>query len=542
MMQAQAGEQIETSVTEKLFNALREVQCESHALITSQANGVNRLETQLSAKIDDGFQTLTSRIQQLIEEQTTIRQHANIDSDKTVELVHELVEKSTTGIYAYVEQSVEIGLQVVREELRQEVCASAVVSTSEPALDVVKHLVAAEAKNSERRIKANMQKALTSFQSDMHLQVQRQVDATSILQDQFQQYRYHAKLKQGSAGDRLCGDDSKELVRKEVDDRMTTLQRQLEVVELKRQAEWRQLQAVERERQAELKTKEMELQTVQRERQAELQTKETVLRQLQAVENAREAELQAKKSELNRGVTEAVAERLRDPVAADISAEIKRSVERSVKTIIDLIRGEVDHYEQTKDEVKTKIENRVSISEDDGDEHDDELSEEDRNTQQRMRDAFIKAQAAITPPTPSLVVHEGGPLLQDGDCVRNKYNRHASPRVVQGRATPSQRVRGGRSGGGRNGVRSGGGGRNGGRSGPHGSMDRQAIVSGLQQAVAERAEAAAQRVHGGRSGGGRNGGRSGPHGNMDRQAIISGLQQEVAKRAEAAAHRYMPNS
>uniref|UniRef100_H3H584 Uncharacterized protein n=1 Tax=Phytophthora ramorum TaxID=164328 RepID=H3H584_PHYRM len=163
---------------------------------------------------------------------------------------------------------------------------------------------------------------------------------------------------QWSAGEGLRSDDAKELVRKEVDERMTTLQRQFHDVE--------------------------------RERQAELQANETKLRQLQAVEHAREAELQAKEAEVNHGVTEVVGERLRDP-AADISAEIKQSLKRSVKTIIELISVAVDCNAQTDEEIKTEIENHGNISEDDGDENYDELSEEDRYAQQRMRDALIRA-------------------------------------------------------------------------------------------------------------------------------------------------------
>ncbi|KAL4140544.1 hypothetical protein PRNP1_014826 [Phytophthora ramorum] len=373
-----------------------------------QINKVNLLETQLAAKMDDTFQILTSRIQQLVEEQTAVRQHASTASENSVELVFELLEKSMTGINAHVEQSLERGLQVARDELRQEVCASAVISTGESALDAVKHLVAAEAIKSERRIEAQVQRGLTSFHTDIQLQVQRQADATSILRDQFQQHCDRAQLKQGSVGEGLRSDDAKELVRKEVDECMTTLQRQFHAVEL---------QAVERERQA----------------------NETELRQLQAVEHAREAELQAKEAEVNHGVTEVVGERLRDP-AADILAEIKQSLERSVKTIIELISVAVDRYAQTKEEITTEIEYRGSVSEDDGDENYDELSEEDHYAQQRMRDALIRAQVASTPPISSLVVHVEGPLRQDGERFRNKYNHHGFPPAVQGRATPSHRV------------------------------------------------------------------------------------------------------
>ncbi|GMF57246.1 unnamed protein product [Phytophthora fragariaefolia] len=351
VMQAQAEEQIERSVTEKFLNALHEVQCESQALVTAQSNGVNRLETQLDAKIDDAFQTLTSRIQRLVDEQMAARQHASNDSEKTVELVLELVEKSTTGIHAHVKQSVDRGLQVVRDELKQELCASTVASTSAPALDAVKQLVVTEATRAEQRIEAQMQRALTAFQSDMHLQVQRQADATSILQDHFQQYCDRAQLK--SSG------------------------------------QWRE----------------------------------------------------------------------------------------ACRRKIDLIRGAVDRYVQTREEVKTEIENRGSISENDEDGDNDELSEEDRNAQQRMRDALVRAQAT---PIHSLVVQVEGPMFQDGERVRTKYNDHVSPPVVPVRALPTQRVRGGRS-------------RSGGRSSPDRTMDRQAFISGLQQEVMERAEAAAQR-------------------------------------------------
>ncbi|KAL4115152.1 hypothetical protein PRIC2_014046 [Phytophthora ramorum] len=100
--------------------------------------------------------------------------------------------------------------------------------------------------------------------------------------------------------------------------------------------------------------------------------------------------LQAKDAKVNHGVTEVVGERLRDP-AADISAEIKQSLERSVKTIIELISVAVDCNAQTDEEIKTEIENRGNVSEDDGDENYDELSGEDRYAQQRMRDALIRA-------------------------------------------------------------------------------------------------------------------------------------------------------
>ncbi|KAL4164191.1 hypothetical protein KRP22_004811 [Phytophthora ramorum] len=89
-------------------------------------------------------------------------------------------------------------------------------------------------------------------------------------------------------------------------------------------------------------------------------------------------------------IAEVVGERLRDP-AADISAEIKQSLKRSVKTIIELISVAVDCNAQTDEEIKTEIENHGNISEDDGDENYDELSEEDRYAQQRMRDALIRA-------------------------------------------------------------------------------------------------------------------------------------------------------
>ncbi|GMF56330.1 unnamed protein product [Phytophthora fragariaefolia] len=224
-------------------------------------------------------------------------------------------------------------------------------------------------------------------------------------------------------------------------------------------------------------------------------------------------------------MAEVVVERQRDPASADISAEVKRSVERSVQTIIDLIRGAVDRYVQTREEVKTEIENRGTISENDEDGDIDELSKEDRNAQQRMRDALVRAQAT---PIHSLVVQVEGPLFQDGERVRTKYNDHVSPPVVPVRALPTQRVRGGR-------------GRSGGRWSPDRTMDRQAIISGLQQEVAGRTEAAAQRVRGSRGGGGRGGGRSGPRRTMDRQAIISGLRQEVMDRAEAAAQRHRAN-
>jgi hypothetical protein len=461
-MQAQSGEQIEKAVTKKIFDALREVQCESQALITSQAYGVSRLETQLDAKIKVGFQTLTSRIQQLVEEQTAVRLHATTASEQTVELVHELVEKAATDINAHMERSLARSVQVVRDELKHEVCTSAVSLTGEHALDAVKHLVAAETSKSERRIEALVQNAVTSSQSDMHLQAQRQADATAILREQFQQYK--------SGGEGLRSDDARELVRKEVAERMATLQSQFQAVELERRTKGCQLQALERERLAEL-------------------------HQSLNVTDARQAGFQATNAELKPGMTQAVAECLQDPSAADISAEIKRSVERSVEAVVEIIRDAVDRYAHAKVKIKSKLDKHGSSSEDDGSGSDDELSEEDRDAQQRMRDAFIRAQDACTPAVPSRTVQVGGPLLQDGDRLRTKHTHHASPTGVQHPAMHPQCVRGSRSDAGRRGGgRSGGGRKGGGRNGgPHRTMDRQAIISGLQQEVSERAEAAAQR-------------------------------------------------
>ncbi|GMF40379.1 unnamed protein product [Phytophthora fragariaefolia] len=133
-----------------------------------------------------------------------------------------------------------------------------------------------------------------------------------------------------------------------------------------------------------------------------LQAKEAELCQLHAVKNAREAELLAKVAELNRCMAEVVVEGQRDPASADISAKTKPSVERSVKPKIDLIRGAVDRYVLTMEEDKAEIENRGSISENDEDGANDDVAEEDRSAQQRMRDALVRAQATHIPPIHSL--------------------------------------------------------------------------------------------------------------------------------------------
>ncbi|KAF4148265.1 hypothetical protein GN958_ATG02589 [Phytophthora infestans] len=73
-MQANVGEEIEKSVADKLFRALREAHSESQSMIAAQVDGVARVEQQVDAKIGSGFQVLTSHIHQLVEEKIATHQ------------------------------------------------------------------------------------------------------------------------------------------------------------------------------------------------------------------------------------------------------------------------------------------------------------------------------------------------------------------------------------------------------------------------------------------------------------------------------------
>ncbi|KAF4138796.1 hypothetical protein GN958_ATG12005 [Phytophthora infestans] len=84
-MQANVGEEIERSVADRLFRALREAHSESQSMIAAQ---------QLDAKIGSGFQVLTSHIHQLVEEKIATHQASTIEM--TIEMAQQLELTSNT--------------------------------------------------------------------------------------------------------------------------------------------------------------------------------------------------------------------------------------------------------------------------------------------------------------------------------------------------------------------------------------------------------------------------------------------------------------
>ncbi|KAF4134820.1 hypothetical protein GN958_ATG16076 [Phytophthora infestans] len=333
-MQANVGEEIERSVADKLFRALREAHSESQSMIAAQVDGVARVEQQVDAKIGSGLQVLISHIHQLVEEEIATHQARAIEM--TTELTQQLVKKSTAQMKDHFGRSFELVFKLARDDLKQELTSNTITSDG-TSHDAVKSFVLEEIEKSKRHFEAQVQQALISTQSDLNLQAQRQADAVSILREKLQQHCDRVPEIRDIVDEAEACNTIKDLVEKEVEKRMELVQRQLLT--------------------------------------AHPQT-------------GRCTEISDIKVEHD--VAGEVGQRLTEVRIDDISEQAKQTVENSVKLIHDLVREAIRRYACVSGDTGDG-------SGDVGDEDDEDLSKEDRSIQQGMRYALVKAHASALP-------------------------------------------------------------------------------------------------------------------------------------------------
>ncbi|KAG4064762.1 hypothetical protein PC123_g514 [Phytophthora cactorum] len=229
MVHDEQGGHIEGFVSERLTQALQEVQRESkeYKLATSsQAEGIQRRQQEVTTKVDGGLEQIARQIQQLVESKLAASQKQLCLGQETAELVQQQVQAASEGVATTIKSSLEKDLQRACETMRQELLQT-VNRAEEPPRVSARALVLEIATNTERQLEARMQKAITNTQSELNLEVQRQADAASSLREQVrkQSIRINKQYKQArQQGDAEIEATIAEMVHKEVQERLNAVQ------------------------------------------------------------------------------------------------------------------------------------------------------------------------------------------------------------------------------------------------------------------------------------------------------------------------------
>ncbi|KAG3060369.1 hypothetical protein PI124_g22881 [Phytophthora idaei] len=131
------------------------------------------------------------------------------------------VQAASEGVATAIKSSLEKDLQRACEAMRQELLQT-INRAEEPLRESARALVLEIAANTERQLEARMEKAITNTQSELNLEVQRQVDATSSLREQVrkQGIRINKQSKQARhQGDTELEATIAEMEQKEVQER-----------------------------------------------------------------------------------------------------------------------------------------------------------------------------------------------------------------------------------------------------------------------------------------------------------------------------------
>ncbi|GMF32223.1 unnamed protein product [Phytophthora fragariaefolia] len=182
MVQDERGGQIERFVNDRLTQALQDVQretSESKLANSAQVEGVHHRLEMLATKVDDELAKIMAHVQQLVEAKFVAYQNQMGLGQETDQLVQQQVEAASEGVKAAIQISLEKDIHRACEAIRQALLQS--VSRAEEPLRESACALACEITSSTE---AHMQKALTNTQSDLHLQIERQADATAALRDQ----------------------------------------------------------------------------------------------------------------------------------------------------------------------------------------------------------------------------------------------------------------------------------------------------------------------------------------------------------------------
>ncbi|GMF16563.1 unnamed protein product [Phytophthora fragariaefolia] len=374
-LQTDLGAQMKGEVSGMLNQAIRRVQQEMQSALEAQTQGATQLEKTLYSKVETGLKDVVARVQQQIEEQLTRRLGANPSKDVELlvnkstsametrietllhrringlltskldshsekfkaenvnVLVHKLVDTSVSDLGNRLEQSLDLHLEQIREKMQHKLDSNPPLH--ETFTDDIQQLVAQETTWLVRQAESRLQKASNAARADVNVQVQRQADALTILREQLQLRRLRSE-DEPSITDAL---ESKlkafinDEVARQVDSKIAHQQSR----EVDRYQQLADLVGVE-------------LRNVLDERQTRT-----------SVHNA------------------------------SASAEIKQTVENSIQAIIATVRDAVN-YASSQETIVAHETSRSNQPADTDCDEDDDLSEEDRILQRRMREALVRAQ------------------------------------------------------------------------------------------------------------------------------------------------------
>ncbi|KAG7400389.1 hypothetical protein PHYBOEH_005977 [Phytophthora boehmeriae] len=153
-------------------------------MVAARSEGVKQLEELISTKVGACCGALTARTRQVKSQLKT--KETECTAHQTVEMVHQLTEKSTNDMKANIERTLELGFKLARDQLKHEMASIATSMSEEPMLENVKELMLDETARAEHHIGVQGQRESATAQSEINLATQRQADATPILRDQFQ--------------------------------------------------------------------------------------------------------------------------------------------------------------------------------------------------------------------------------------------------------------------------------------------------------------------------------------------------------------------
>ncbi|KAG7389904.1 hypothetical protein PHYBOEH_007192 [Phytophthora boehmeriae] len=172
--------QIQQDVDAKLTQAVVEVQRVSEAMVAAQSDGTKQLVKEIDSRFVANHDALDARTLQVEEQLKLTSTGGAVDG-----LAQDLTKQSLQDMKAYVDNSLELGLKLTRDELQQELLSTLARVPEEPLLEAVKQLVLEETTKSERQVGVQVQRALATVQGELNLATQRQADATNILREQF---------------------------------------------------------------------------------------------------------------------------------------------------------------------------------------------------------------------------------------------------------------------------------------------------------------------------------------------------------------------
>ncbi|KAJ8526143.1 hypothetical protein ON010_g15035 [Phytophthora cinnamomi] len=184
--QALLTAQIEPFVNKKFAEALREVQQKSHEsqlMILSQNDGVRAQFEEAETKISSILDGIPTRIHRAVEDKLNDSMHPG---EETSKLLEKMVQSS---------------------------CANAELLRS---LEGMQHEIARSVEEFTRDWRPVFN-VLTNTQAELHLQVQRQADATSILQERLQRHTHSSTAGERLVDEAAIKDLVKEVLHREVE-------------------------------------------------------------------------------------------------------------------------------------------------------------------------------------------------------------------------------------------------------------------------------------------------------------------------------------